>query len=99
MKETKHSLSELWALLRNKEQKLGLDKLSLTERDIFQMILHLQRKDLNISLDFVLKNCNYPRATFFRSLKNLRLKKFIEISKDTNDERKSIINIPQQFRN
>ena len=99
MRETKQSLSELWALLRKKEQHFGLQKLSLTERDIFQMILHLQRKDLNISLDFVLKNCNYPRATFFRSLKNLRLKKFIEISKDTNDERKSIINIPQQFRN
>ena len=99
MKETKQSLSELWTLLRKKEQDFGLQKLSLTERDIFEMILHLQRKDLNTNLDFVLKNCNYPRATFFRSLKKLRLKNFIEISKDTNDERKSIINIPQQFRN
>lgn len=99
MKETKQSLSELWALLRKKEQDFGLHKLSLTERDIFLMILNLQNKNFNINLDVILKNCNYPRATFFRSLKKLRLKNFIEISKDTNDERKSIINIPQQFRN
>ena len=50
MKETKQSLSELWALLRMKEQKLGLDQLSLTERDIFQNILHLQHNNLNIEL-------------------------------------------------
>ena len=99
LKETRQSLSELWALLRNKEQKLGLNKLSLTDRDIFQMILHLQSKNLNINLDFILKNCNHPRATFFRSLKKLRLNNFIEISKDNDDARKSIIKISHQYLN
>ena len=99
MKETKQSLSELWALLKNKEQKLGLNKLSLIERDIFQTILYFQRNDLSIKLDVVLKNCDYPRATFFRSLKKLRINKFIEISKDIEDARKSIIKISPQYYN
>ena len=97
MIETKQSLSELWALLRNKEKKLGLSELSLTERDIFQTILHLQRDNLNINLDVIIKNCNYPRATFFRSLKKLRKNKFINVFKDKKDSRKSIIEIPNQF--
>ena len=99
LKETKQSLSELWALLRNKEEKLGLDKLSLTERDIFQTILHLQHKKLDINLDVIIRNCNYPRATFFRALKKLRENKFIKISKDNKDSRKSIIIIPYEFNN
>ena len=99
MKQTKQSLSELWALLKNKEQKFGLNKLSLVERDIFQTILYFQRNDLNIKLDIVLKNCDYPRATFFRSLKKLRINKFIEISKDVEDARKSIIKISPQYYN
>ena len=45
MKETKQSLSELWSLLRNKEEQFGLIKLSLTERDILQAIIHFQGKD------------------------------------------------------
>ena len=99
MKQTKQSLSELWALLKNKEQKFGLNKLSLVERDIFQTILYFQRNNLSIKLDIVLKNCDYPRATFFRSLKKLRINKFIEISKDVEDARKSIIKISPQYYN
>ena len=99
MKETNQSLSELWALLKNKEQKFGLNKLSLIERDIFQTILYFQRNDLNIKLDIILKNCDYPRATFFRSLKKLRINKFIEISKDVEDARKSVIKISPHYYN
>ena len=50
MKETKQSLSELWSLLRNKEEQFGLNNLSLTERDILQAIIYLQGKNDNISL-------------------------------------------------
>ena len=50
MKETKQSLSELWSLLRNKEEQFGLKRLSLTERDIFQTIMHFQGEDKYISL-------------------------------------------------
>ena len=71
MKETKQSLAELWQLLRIKEQEYGLDDLSLTERDIFQAIINNQGKESQISLESVRKNCTHPRATFFRSLKNL----------------------------
>ena len=99
MKETKHSLSELWALLRNKEQKLGLDKLSLTERDIFQKILHLQDKNYDIGLDYIIKNCSHPRATFFRSLKKLRQYNLIKIYKDNEDGRRTIIKISDQYHN
>ena len=66
MEETKQSLSELWALLRNKEQQFGLHKLSLTERDVLQAIIHMKGKSKAISLEQVLKNCQHPRATFFR---------------------------------
>ena len=97
LKETKQSLSELWALLRNEEQKLGLNTLTLTEKDIFETILHLQSDNLNIDLNFIIKNCNYPRATFFRALKKLRKYNFIKITKDNEDGRKSIIEINQKF--
>ena len=55
MKETKQSLSELWSLLRNKEEQFGLKKLSLTERDILQAIIYFQGSDRHISLEDVLK--------------------------------------------
>ena len=73
MKETKQSLSELWSLLRNKEEQFGLNKLSLTERDILQAIIHIQGKDKQIRLETILKQCPHPRATFFRCLKKLRI--------------------------
>ena len=64
MKETRQSLSELWSLLRNKEEQFGLKKLSLTERDILQTIIYFQAGHKYISLEEILKNCSHPRATF-----------------------------------
>ena len=99
MKETKQSLSELWALLRNKEQQYGLEILSLTERDIFQSILHLQGKSNQTSLENILKYCTHPRATFFRCLKKLRINSIVEVIKDNKDARKSYIKVSPKFTN
>ena len=99
MKETKQSLSELWALLRNKEEQIGLSKLSLTERDILQAIIHLQGKNDNISLDNILKKCPHPRATFFRCLKKLRAHNIVRVTKDDQDARKSFIKVYPKFTN
>ena len=97
MKETKQSLSELWSLLRNKEEQFGLNNLSLTERDILQAIIYLQGKNNNISLDDILKNCPHPRATFFRCLKKLRTNKIVKVTKDTEDARRSFIKVYPKF--
>ena len=97
MEETKQSLSELWSLLRNKEQQFGLDKLSLTERDILQAIIHLQGKDDNIGLDNILKKCPHPRATFFRCLKKLRDNNIVKVTKDIKDARRSFIKVYPKF--
>ena len=99
MKETKQSLSELWSLLRNKEEQFGLNKLSLTERDILQAIIYLQGKDDNISLDDILKKSPHPRATFFRCLKKLRTNKIVKVTKDTEDARRSFIRVYPKFTN
>ena len=93
MKETKQSLSELWALLRNKEEQIGLTKLSLTERDILQTIIHFQGKNKQISLENILRDCTHPRATFFRCLKKLRTNNIVKVIKDNNDARKSFIKV------
>ncbi len=95
--QTKISLSELWALLRYKEKKIGIDILSLTERDIFQAILHLQGKKDKISLEQILEVCPHPRATFFRCLKKLRSKNIVLVTKDIFDARKSYISIQEKF--
>tara|TARA_Y100000991_G_C21807072_1_gene277951 strand:- start:212 stop:520 length:309 start_codon:yes stop_codon:yes gene_type:complete len=97
MKETTQSLSNLWALLRTKEEQFGLEKLSLTERDVLQSILYLQGKNKIIGLDIILKNCTHPRATLFRCLKKLREKDIIKVTKDTNDARKTFISVMQKF--
>ena len=97
MKETKQSLSELWALLRNKEEQFGLNTLSLTERDILQAIIHIQGKDDIISLDDILKKCPHPRATFFRCLKKLRANNIVKVTKDTEDARRSYIKVYPRF--
>ena len=97
MEETKQSLSDLWALLRNKEKQFGLNKLSLTERDILQAIIHIQGKNKHISLENVLESCPHPRATFFRCLKKLRTSKIVSVVKDNNDARKSFIKVSSKF--
>ena len=91
------SLAKLWSLLRHQEKKSGLDKLSLTERDIFLCILSLQEKNKLISLENIVKSCTHPRATLFRCLKKLRLEKIIQIKKDTIDTRKSSISISSKY--
>ena len=97
MQNTSLSLSKLWFLLREQEKKLGLDKLSLTERDIFLYILFLQEKDKIISLENIVENCKHPRATLFRCLKKLRLEKIIQVKKNTTDTRKSFISISSKY--
>ena len=97
MQETKQSLSELWALLRNKEEQFGLKKLLLTERDILQAIIHIKGKNNIISLEEVLKNCPHPRATFFRCLKKLRINNIISIVKNNEDARRSFIKVSPKF--
>ena len=99
MKETKQSLSELWSLLRNKEEQFGLKKLSLTERDILQTIIHFQGKNKHISLEDILKKCTHPRATFFRCLKKLRANNIVKVTKDSKDARKSYIKVYPKFTN
>ena len=91
------SLAKLWSLLRDQEKKLGLDKLSLTERDIFLCILFLQEKDKIISLENLIKSCRHPRATLFRCLKKLRLEKIIKVKRDNVDTRKSFIYISSKY--
>ena len=91
------SLAKLWSLLRDQEKKLGLDKLSLTERDVFLYILFLQEKDKIISLENLIKSCRHPRATLFRCLKKLRLEKIIQVKRDTIDTRKTLIFISSKY--
>jgi len=91
------SLAKLWSLLRDQEKKLGLDKLSLTERDIFLCVLFLQEKNKLISLENIIKNCRHPRATLFRCLKKLRLEKIIQVKRDNVDTRKSFIFISSKY--
>ena len=97
MKNTSLSLSKLWILLREQEKQLGLDKLSLTDRDIFLCILFLREKDKIISLENLIKSCKHPRATLFRCLKKLRLEKIIQVKKDTIDTRKTLIFISSKY--
>ena len=82
---------------KERRKKLGLDKLSLTERDIFLCILFLQEKNKLISLENIIKNCRHPRATLFRCLKKLRSEKIIQVKKDTADTRKSFITISSKY--
>ena len=96
-KKTCLSLPKLWSLLRNQEKQLGLDKLSLTERDIFLSILFLQEQNKLISLENILKNCKHPRATLFRCLKKLRSENIIQVKKNTADTRKSFIFISSKY--
>ena len=97
MQNSSLSLSKLWSLLRKQEEQLGLDKLSLNERDIFLCILFLQENNKLISLENILENCRQPRATLFRCLKKLRLEKIIQVKRDNVDTRKSFISISSKY--
>ena len=98
LKETEQSLSELWELLRKKENSVGLDILSFTDRDILENILSLiKENNKKILLDEILDKNIHPRATFFRSMKKLRQTKFITVTKDNIDRRKSWISVSKKL--
>ena len=98
LKETEQSLSELWELLRKKENSMGLDILSFTDRDILENILSLiKENNKKILLDVILHKNIHPRATFFRSMKKLRQTKFITVTKDNIDRRKSWISVSNKL--
>ena len=84
--------------IRLQLKNLGLDELSLTERDVFQEILHFQGKDTQISLGKILNSSPHPRATFFRSLKKLRSNNYIEVTKCSKDSRKSFVTVLPKYR-
>ena len=91
MENNSQKITEIWALLREKEKQNGLNYLSLIERDILENLAFLIDDKKQLSLDIIYKQCNYPRATFFRTLKKLREKKIIKIVKQIDDKRKSNI--------
>ena len=97
MHKSSFSLAELWSLLRDQEKQFGIDKLSLTERDIFLYILFLKEKNKSISLENIIQNSRHPRATLFRCLKKLRSEKIIHVKKYTADTRKSFIYISPKY--
>ena len=84
-------IPELWSLLREQEQKQGLYQLSLIERDILENIALTIGKNKSLRLKSFLNLNDYPRTTFFRSLKKLREKNYIKIVKKDKDKRKSVI--------
>ena len=65
--------------------------MSLVERDVLINLAFTIGDDKQISLNKILNQFEYPRASFFRVLKKLREQKFIKIVKQTDDKRKSLI--------
>ena len=91
MIKNSQKITDVWALLRQKEKEKGLTDLSLIERDVLINLAFTIGNDKQISLNNILKQLKYPRASFFRVLKKLREQKFIKIIKQTDDKRKSLI--------
>ena len=91
MIKNSQKITDVWALLRQKEKEQGLIDLSLIERDILINLAFTIGDDKQISLNNILNQYDYPRASFFRVLKKLREQKFIKIVKETDDKRKSLI--------
>ena len=91
MIKNSQKITDVWALLRKKEKEKGLTNLSLIERDILINLAFTIGDDKQTSLNNVLNQFEYPRASFFRALKKLREQKFIKIIKQTDDKRKSLI--------
>ena len=86
-------------MLRGKEKEVGIDSLSLMERDILAFIIYLKGKQKYIGLDNILKKCPHPRATFFRCLKKLRQNKFVFVTKNHLDSRRSYISVSEELIN
>ena len=93
MIKNSQKITDVWALLRQKEKEQGLIDLSLIERDILINLAFTIGDDKQISLNNILNQFEYPRASFFRALKKLREQKLIKIFKQTNDKRKSLISL------
>ena len=91
MIKNSQKITDVWALLRQKEKEKGLTDLSLIERDVLINLAFTIGDDKQISLKSILNQIEYPRASFFRALKKLREQKFIKIVKQTDDKRKSLI--------
>ena len=91
MIKNSQKITDVWALLRQKEKEKGLTNLSLIERDVLINLAFKIGNDKQISLNNILNQFEYPRASFFRVLKKLREQKFIKIIKQTDDKRKSLI--------
>ena len=91
MIKNSQKITDVWALLRQKEKEKGLTNLSLIERDVLINLAFTIGDDKQISLNSILNQFTYPRASFFRVLKKLREQKFIKIIKQTDDKRKSLI--------
>ena len=91
MIKNSQKITDVWALLRQKEKEQGLIDLSLIERDILINLAFTIGDDNQISLNNILNQYDYPRASFFRVLKKLREQKFIKIIKQTDDKRKSLV--------
>ena len=84
-------ITDVWALLRQKEKEKGLTNLSLIERDVLINLAFTIGDGKQMSLNNILNQFEYPRASFFRALKKLREQKFIKIIRQTDDKRKSLI--------
>jgi len=91
MIKTSQKITDIWALLRQKEKEKGLINLSLLERDVLINLAFSIGDDKQIPLKKILNQFEYPRASFFRALKKLREQKFIKIIRQTDDKRKSLI--------
>ena len=91
MIKNSQKITDVWALLRQKEKEKGLTNLSLIERDVLINLAFTIGDDKQISLNNILNQFEYPRASFFRVLKKLREQKFIKIVKQTDDKRKSLV--------
>ena len=91
MIKNSQKITDIWAILRQKEKENGLTNLSLIEWDILINLAFTIGDDKQISLNNILNEFEYPRASFFRALKKLREQKFIKVVKETDDKRKSLI--------
>ena len=63
LKNQETTLSELWLLLREKENGMGMKNLSLLDRDIFENILYLSGEEKKISLGAILVKNIHPHTT------------------------------------
>jgi len=93
IENTKNSLSELWKLLKNKQEELGIDDLDLKEQETLQQIIYLQGEKEEVELEKIYEESVFPRASFFRYLKVLKEKKYVSIRTCDKDARKTLLSV------